>query len=71
MNRSITQYLKENTEEDTILDKTKKYIKRNWKKYGVGIGVTANILGSALTWNEINKLKQNQKKIINTNQTTT
>ena len=42
--------------------KTKSYLQRNWKKYGVGLGVAANVLGSALTWNEIRKLKQNQKR---------
>ena len=57
MNRSLIETKKEN-----IIDKTKKknksYLQRNWKKYGVGLGVAANIIGSSLTWNEIRKLKQ-------------
>ena len=50
------------SKKENVIDKTKKktksYLQRNWKKYGVGLGVAANVLGSALTWNEIRKLKQ-------------
>ena len=50
-----------------ILEKTKKktksYLQRNWKKYGVGLGVAANIIGSSLTWNEIRKLKQKTRSL--------
>jgi predicted negative regulator of RcsB-dependent stress response len=38
MNRSITQYLTEqgSLEEGEKLDKVKKHLKKNWKKYALG-----------------------------------